>query len=185
MTSKKSGIILLKKGIILFKFLIFSLSLSTLLLADDNRTKELEEWLKFGFTNGDVVFIAEYISKIEHKNYILEKRITNLEKSLLKQNEIIKTLLVKKCKTKKISSNNKKYKKTTKFKPSVFITKKFALLYDKPNGKAFMNFPANYKFTAYERVGEWIRVSGHFPDKKWRKTEQNIWIKQSLIKKIK
>jgi len=168
----------------LFKHIFITLFIFSVLSANDNnKTKELEGWLKFGFTNGDIAFIAEYISKIEHKNYVLEKRVTNLEKSLLKQNEIIKTLLVKKSKTKNIST--KKNRRITKFKPSVFITKKFALLYNAPNGKAYMNFPEKYKFTAYEKIGEWIRVSGHFPEKKWRKMKQNVWIKEDLVKKIK
>ena len=167
----------------MFKQIFITLFIFSVLSANDtNKTKELEGWLKFGFTNGDIAFIAEYISKIEHKNYILEKRITNLEKSLLKQNKIIKTLLIKKSKIKKLST--KKDKKITKFKPSVFITKKSALLHETPNGKAYMNFPKNYKFTAYEKVGEWIRVSGHFPNKKWRKMKQNAWLKQDLVKKI-
>ena len=162
--------------ITMFTFLVLSAN-------DYNKTKELEGWLKFGFTNRDIAFIAEYISKIENKNNILEKRIENLEKSLLKQNQIIKSILIK--------NNNKKTlvekenKKIIKFKPAVFITKKVALLYDMPNGKSYMKFPSNYKFTAYEKVGEWIKVSGHFPDKKWRKIKQSAWIKQNLVKEIK
>lgn len=165
------------RHILILFYIFFAVSAS-----ENNKTKELEGWLKFGFTNGDVSLIAEYINKIEQKNYILEKRITNLEKSVLEHNKIIKTFLVEKKKKKKISF--KKNTDITKFKPSVFITKKVALLYDAPNGKAYMNFPINYKFTAYEKSGEWIRVSGHFPNKKWRKMRQIAWIKEELVKKI-
>jgi len=166
----------LKKYIFIAMFTVLSL------LADTNKTKELEGWLKFGFTNGDIAFIAEYIRKIEIKNSILEKRIANLEKSILKQNQIIKSLLTKNIKSKKQSI--KKDQKAIKFKPAVFITKNIALLYDMPNGKSYMKFPPNYKFTAYEKIGGWIRVSGHFPAKKWRKMQQSAWIKQDLVKKI-
>jgi len=153
---------------------------------DYNKTKELEGWLKFGFTNGDIAFIAEYISKIEYKNNILEKRIENLEKSIVQQNQIIKSLLRKNKKSKQpsIKKTTKKDQKVIKFKPSLFITKTIALLYDTPNGKSYIKFPPNYKFTAYEKMGGWIRVSGHFPAKKWRKMKQNAWIKQDLVKKI-
>ena len=167
----------------MFRYIFMTIFIFSILSANDNdKIKELESWLRFGFTNGDVAFIAEYISEIEHKNYILEKRITNLENGLIEQNRMINTLLMKKNEAKKTPA--KKTKKITRFKPSLFITKTVALIYDAPNGKSNMKFPPNYKFTAFERTGEWIRVSGHFPFKKWKKIKKSAWIKEKLVRKI-
>jgi len=58
-------------------------------------------------------------------------------------------------------------------------------LYDNPNGKAIMKFKKDYKFTAYERSGNWIRVSGHFSQKRWQSMNQKVWVKEKFIEKIK
>jgi len=79
----------------------------------------------------------------------------------------------------------KELEKIESFKPTVFITKDISLLYDKPNGKAIMKFNRNYKFTAYQKSGKWIKVSGHFPKSKWRKIRSVLWIKVNRVEKIK
>lgn len=71
-----------------------------------------------------------------------------------------------------------------RFTPSVFITKSKALLYEHPNGKAIMEFKKRYKFTAYSKVDGWIKVSGHFPNRRWRAVKSTLWIKEKFVKKI-
>ena len=117
-----------------------------------------------------------------------KKRVSSLESTFLEQNKIIKNLLItKKSKIKKDQQAKKRDSKTkiVKFKPSVFTTIEKALLYDKPNGKALMEFKKGYKFTAYLKSNGFIKVSGHFPNKRWRSANQTLWIKEKLVKKIK
>ena len=170
------------------RYLLFLIFAFSLLYSNHNKTKELENWLKLGFTNGDISFIVNYLQELEKKNMLLEKRVSNLESTLLEQNKILKNLLLaKKSKIKKDQLVKKRDSKTKieKFKPSVFITIEKALLYDKPNGKALMEFKKGYKFTAYLKSNGFIKVSGHFPNKRWRSVKRTLWIKEELVKKIK
>ena len=51
--------------------IIFFLSL---LSADNNKTKELQEWLKYNYTQSDISYIIQYIERLEKKSNMLEKK---------------------------------------------------------------------------------------------------------------
>jgi len=194
----------------LFKKITIALSLCSAIYAnsDHNKTKELENWLRFGFTNGDISFIVEYIQKIEKDNYYLQKRLGNVEKSLLEQNKIIKALLLnakdkktepktaEKTEPKKQKIVHKKAKppkktetkkpiqiEPTYTKPTIYKALSNCIIYDKPFGDEIIELKEDLLFTSNIMYEEWIKATGYFPKGKWQKIKDSWWLKKECVKK--
>jgi len=161
---------------------LFLLLFTIYLSAEYNNSKALAEWLQYGFTEADLATIYQNIKKIEDDDKMLYQRIAILEKNLLNQSNIVKALLLKRDHSKRVQDHYSH--RIERFKPSLFITVKKAPLYDRPNHRIVMTFPKRYKFTSFIRKGPWIRVTGHFPKKRWEEMKKSLWIREDLIKKI-
>ena len=68
--------------------------------------------------------------------------------------------------------------KTTITKPKTYRTNKEAAIYDGKNGNKIANWEKGRSFTSYIESGEWIKITGYFVNRKWRKAKKELWIKK-------
>ena len=82
-------------------------------------------------------------------------------------------------------------KKTT-FKPklvrsekaSTYRLKNEAVIYDKIDGKAVAVWEKRTSFTSNALQGDWVKITGYFVDKKWKRAKKELWIKaKDVIKR--
>ncbi len=67
------------------------------------------------------------------------------------------------------------------FAASTFRVKVNTTVYDSPNGKKIQEWQINTSFTSTQRMGNWIKITGYFIDKKWLKAKRDIWIKEEDV----
>ena len=159
-------------------FLTF-LFLPILLFGESNSTKELAQWLKYNFTDGDIRVIAKHIQKIENELANLKNRVKNLEEGFSYQNNLVKSIVKK-------DEGSCAAKKSIRFKPTLFKLNSLSKIYSNhdKNSKIITTLPRDYKITSYIRYGKWLKISGHFPNKKWESFFDNAWIYEKNVNKI-
>jgi len=62
-------------------------------------------------------------------------------------------------------------------KASAYRMNKEAAIYDAPNGKQIDLWEAKTSFTSNISEGEWIKITGHFVNRKWEKSTTEMWVK--------
>jgi len=84
----------------------------------------------------------------------------------------------------------KKSKKSTmeeslvSFSPTTFQTQKEAPLYPSAKSREVVEYwEKGRSFTAYQKQGERIRISGYFVEKVWQKAEGDLWIDAADVAK--
>jgi len=116
------------------------------------------------------------LKNIEKPNKVCNKKIVKTKIIKVKDDENpFPKLLLKK--DKKVSKSKIIY-----FKPSSFRVKKETFIYDKPNGKKVAKWEKNRSFTSNQKIQNWIKITGYFVDKKWRKATEPLWIKSTDVK---
>ncbi len=136
------------------------------------------------------------LSKIESLNNEIE-----LYKKELKNKEKVKivtknTITVKECKpnkTVKKSENSNIFPKLimkdeyrdktilTSFKASAFRLKVESDIYDSVDGKVIATWDEKTSFTSSIGTQKWIKITGYFVDKKWRRAKETLWIQRSKV----
>ena len=70
------------------------------------------------------------------------------------------------------------------FKPSSFRLKQNSEIFDAPNANVVANWKQNRSFTSNQKIGNWIKITGYFINKKWQKAQNEMWIeKDKTIKR--
>lgn len=72
----------------------------------------------------------------------------------------------------------------TRMEPKTYELTKDSVLIDEPFGKIVDIWFAGRRLTAYEKMGSWVKVSGYFPNGKWVKSEEPVWIDESNLKTL-
>jgi len=72
--------------------------------------------------------------------------------------------------------------KVTYFKPASFRLRKESAIYNRPNGKVIDQWEKKRSFTSNQKTQEWIKITGYFVDKKWRKAKKEMWVRLSDVK---
>ncbi len=143
----------------------------------------------------DYVNDASLNSKREIKKYknllkAKEKELISLKKELssLSKKSSKSTKPIQVCK-KEIDDNpfpklmskekvKKKLKKKSKvFRAGAFRLKVDSIIYDAPRGKKIAQWEKNTSFTSNKKTEKWVKITGYFVDRKWRKSKKNMWIK--------
>ncbi len=62
-------------------------------------------------------------------------------------------------------------------KGSAYRVNKEAGIYNRPDGEVIEKWEERTSFTSNVSQGEWIKVTGHFIDRKWQKATKEMWIK--------
>ncbi len=124
------------------------------------------------------------IKKLKNILISKDKEILNLKKEI----NNFKSIIIKKFdnsnKFPKLMMKpeyQKDSKKIEKFKAKSFHLKKDSYIYDARDGRKLDKWYKNTTFTSNIKHGRWIKITGYFVDKKWRKAQKELWIKQNHI----
>ena len=108
----------------------------------------------------------------------LRNKIKSTKKPIMVKKEICEdenpfpTLMMKESKEKQISID------TLNLKAGTYRLKKESEIYDAINGNVLFVWEDKSSFTTTQVTQDWIKVTGYFVDKKWTKTEKNLWVKK-------
>ena len=126
----------------------------------------------------------------------LEEQVKHLKEEIASKNEEIvqlkEQLKQEKAKKKVLQQHVDEYLKTQKkyalksqkqnitiITPSAYRTSKDAEIYNGINGKVIDKWEKGTSFTSYINADDWIKITGYFVDRKWRKAQKDLWIKKS------
>lgn len=125
----------------------------------------------------------EQIKKLKEENKQLKNTIALLK--LTKQKPQERT-------TQEIALNEEKKvvlrKKETNvhvIPPTTFRTNKDAAIYNAPNGKKVAIWEKGTSFTSYLAGKKYIKITGYFVEKKWKKATKELWIQKKDAQKRK
>jgi len=62
-------------------------------------------------------------------------------------------------------------------KASAYRLMREAPIYDAPDGNITQTWEARTSFTSNVTQGEWVKITGHFVNKKWQKSTEDMWVK--------
>lgn len=68
-------------------------------------------------------------------------------------------------------------------KANTFRLKSDSKIYDSPNANEIDVWTQDTSFTSNMKTANWVKITGFFIDKKWRKAKKNMWIKKSQVSK--
>jgi len=160
-----------------------------------NDYKTCQEDLKNRFVKTDYKELDKYkilLKKEKEKNQKMlkdmewfTKTIETLENKLNQNNK--KLLKIKQYQQKVLAKEvvKKHIEKARFMKASNFRLKLDASIFDKPNGKKVDNWMQNTTFTSNIRTDNWIKITGYFVNKKWRKATKEMWIEADKVFKRK
>lgn len=136
---------------------------------------------------------TEYNDDLIKSNKSLAKTVENLEKQIKiqkklltsKDNEINKLLKSGKkvCKTENVFPKlmMKKEETIQKFKARPFRLKIDSDIYDAVDGNKIDEWSKGTSFTSNEKTDSWVKITGYFVNKKWKKSTKDMWIKESNV----
>lgn len=132
--------------------------------------------------------------EIENKKLIQE--IDKLEKIVKKQEILLKTkendkknyiFYAQECEKEsafpKLMMKNEYQKKSfdeneiITFEASAFRLKTDSIIYDAIDGKDIDMWESRTSFTSNTMSNGWIKISGYFVDRKWKKAQKEMWVK--------
>ncbi len=141
--------------------------------------------------------ILKRLDDVQEKVYHNEQKLGLVELIIDEQKSIIKDIILE-INSVKNSENiqktevieEKKNKNTDKletFKATTFELLEDSEIYDSFDGNVIQNWVKGNKFTAYQKRGSWIQISGYFSRGKWKKSKEELWINvaQYSVKNIK
>ncbi len=69
------------------------------------------------------------------------------------------------------------------FSARPFRLTKDSSIYDSINGRKIDEWEVGTSFTSNQKTKKWIKITGHFVNKKWRRSQKEMWIKSSNVVK--
>ena len=111
------------------------------------------------------------------------QRVNSMVQSIKKlrndYDNVVKELKICKLKLKQQQEKHINVKAIRKTKASSFRLNKDAIIYDNVDGKKILNWDKKTSFTSNIRTDKWIKITGYFVDRIWKKSKKNMWIKTS------
>ncbi|MCK9453642.1 hypothetical protein [Sulfurimonas sp.] len=137
-------------------------------LAEQNSTllKKIEEL-------ENIVKKQEKLLKIKEKK---DKNQFLYSKKCEKENSFPKLMMKSEYQEKHFDQNE-----ITTFKASAFRLKTDSIIYDAINGNSIGMWEKGTSFTSNTKSDTWIKVSGYFVNRKWRKAKEEIWIRSAQV----
>lgn len=140
--------------------------------------------------------------ELETENKELAQKIKKLEKIVLEQKIVLKSkenidknqfygnddnlkkysfpkLLMKEEYRKRLPEGDK----IVEFKPSAFRLKTDSIIYDDIDGNRIGKWERGRTFTSGAKTNSWIKISGYFVNKKWKKADGEMWVKMAQVVK--
>ncbi|WP_373004295.1 hypothetical protein [Sulfurimonas sp.] len=68
-------------------------------------------------------------------------------------------------------------------KASTFRLNSDSKIYDSPNGKQISLWTKDTSFTSNRKTLNWVKITGLFIDKKWKKAKKDMWVENSQVTK--
>ena len=65
-----------------------------------------------------------------------------------------------------------------------YALKREALVRDGPRGRGVTRWPEGARFTVRRRLGEWLKVSGRFPNGEWQRVREPMWVAAAAARDI-
>ncbi|MFA5233786.1 MAG: hypothetical protein WC390_05230 [Sulfurimonas sp.] len=138
----------------------------------------------------------------EAKNEDLAQKIKILEKIVFEQNKLLKSkeyinknqfinsdenldkysfpkLMMKEAYQAKLPEGDK----IVEFEPSSFRLKTDSIIYDTIDGNKIDKWERGRSFTSSTKTNSWIKISGYFVKKKWKKADGDMWVKRAQVVK--
>jgi len=69
------------------------------------------------------------------------------------------------------------------FKPSPFRLKTDSIIYDAIDGNKIDKWERRRSFTSSVMTNSWIKISGYFVKRKWKKADGEMWVKRAQVVK--
>jgi len=158
-----------------------------------NEYKVCQDDLKNRFVKTDYKELEKYkilLRKEQDKNSKMIKdmkwftqTIETLENDLnQKKQELSKIKSVKKKKIKIVHKVIKLKEESIKFiKPVTFRLKNTSIIYNKIDGIKVLQWSKNRTFTSNIKSENWVKITGYFVGRKWKKAQKDMWIKSSQV----
>lgn len=161
------------------KTALLVLIISSLLYSQNIPKKELE------VKNEELAQKIKILEKIVFEQRILLKSKENIDK-----NQFINTednldrysfpkLMMKEEYQTKLPEGDK----LVEFKPSPFRLKTESIIYDAIDGNKIDKWEKGRSFTSNTKTNNWIKISGYFVKKKWKKADGDMWVKKAQVVK--
>ncbi|MCK9474034.1 hypothetical protein [Sulfurimonas sp.] len=134
--------------------------------------------------------------KIENKRLI--EKIDKLENIVKKQEKLLKTkeskeknhiFYAQECEEKSIFPKlimKDEYQKKSfdkdeiiTFQASAFRLKTDSIIYDGINGNAIDKWERGTSFTSNTMSEGWVKISGYFVNRKWKKAQKELWVRSA------
>lgn len=155
--------------------------ISKLRLESEKCKKELTNSRKLSEENRELQNRVQELEKLVKKQEILLKTKENSEKNLLiysnrcEEESPFPELMMKDEYIKKPSNRNE----IITFKASAFRLKTDSVIYDAANGKKIDLWEKGTSFTSNSMIDGWIKISGYFVKRKWKKAQKELWVKSA------
>jgi hypothetical protein len=130
----------------------------------------------------------EEINNLENQIYFLNKIIKNKEMEIekLKISKNKNQIICKNNMKKQINEfpelkmrNSKKVDTVKDTTPTTYRVSQDSIIYSAIDGKEIDKWEKLTSFTSKLKINGWIKISGYFVNKKWRKADKEMWIEAS------
>lgn len=159
------------------KTALLVLIISSFLYSQNIPKKELEA------ENKELAQKIEILEKIVFEQKILLKSKENIDK-----NQIINStddlerysfpkLMMKEKYQQKLPEGDK----IVEFEASPFRLKTDSIVYDGIDGNKIDKWEKSRSFTSNTMTNSWIKISGYFINRKWKKAECEMWVKKAQV----
>ncbi len=68
--------------------------------------------------------------------------------------------------------------------PKTYEMSRDTILKSAPNGQIVDIWFEGRRFTAYEKMGKWIKISGYFPGGRWQKSREELWVNSEHLEEL-
>jgi len=155
--------------------------ISKLRLENERCKGELKESDKLLEENQELQKRVEELEKIVKKQQILLKPKEKIQKNQFsdcvkcEEENVFPALMMKEEHKKDSDAKDE----IITFKASAFRLKTDSIVYDAPNGKNIDLWEKDTSFTSGSMMEGWIKISGYFVKRKWRKAQKEMWVKSA------
>jgi hypothetical protein len=161
------------------KTALLVLIISSFLYSQNIPKKELE------VKNEELAQKIKILEKIVFKQRILLKSKENIDKNQFVNSDdnldkySFPKLMMKEAYQKKLPVGDK----IVEFEPSSFRLKTDSVIYDTIDGNKIDKWEKGRTFTSSTMTNNWIKISGYFVKKKWKKADGDMWVKRAQVVK--
>ncbi len=151
--------------------------------------------LKLSYTKcqGELNKYKRLLEEEKDKNTKLLAQIDNNGTSQTKiedekpNNKLEEVLKVKENETKGLKNQiidkktEKSVSKIKRFEASAFRLKEDSDIFNAIDGKKVDSWEKGTSFTSYKKTDGWIKITGHFVNRKWERVKKEMWVKSDNV----